>query len=107
MVGRSLKDFLVGALVGVMSMMPGASGGIIAVIFASAQHCFEFGIQVAQHRVVNAGYLLALCEGFRAGRFVDDAQKIEIRLIEIVGSVFQRCFHDRRQILFKHGAVEV
>ena len=33
MVGRSLKDFLVGALVGVMSMMPGASGGIIAVIF--------------------------------------------------------------------------
>ena len=33
MVGRSLKDFLVGALVGIMSMMPGASGGIIAVIF--------------------------------------------------------------------------
>ena len=33
MVGRSLKDFLVGALVGIMSMMPGASGGIIAVVF--------------------------------------------------------------------------
>ena len=30
---RSVKDFLVGALIGVMSMMPGASGGIIAVIF--------------------------------------------------------------------------
>lgn len=28
-----MKDFLVGALVGIMSMMPGASGGIIAVIF--------------------------------------------------------------------------
>ena len=33
MVGRSLKDFLVGTLVGIMSMMPGASGGIIAVVF--------------------------------------------------------------------------
>lgn len=33
MENRSVKDFLVGALVGVMSMMPGASGGIIAVIF--------------------------------------------------------------------------
>ena len=28
-----MKDFLVGALVGIMSMMPGASGGTIAVIF--------------------------------------------------------------------------
>lgn len=33
MENRSVKDFLVGALVGIMSMMPGASGGIIAVIF--------------------------------------------------------------------------
>lgn len=33
MVGKSSKDFLVGALIGIMSMMPGASGGIIAVIF--------------------------------------------------------------------------
>lgn len=30
---KSVKDFLVGALVGIVSMMPGASGGIIAVIF--------------------------------------------------------------------------
>ena len=30
---KAVKDFLVGALVGIMSMMPGASGGIIAVIF--------------------------------------------------------------------------
>lgn len=30
---KPLKDFFVGALVGIMSMMPGASGGIIAVIF--------------------------------------------------------------------------
>lgn len=33
MVGRGLKDLLVGTLIGIMSMMPGASGGIIAVIF--------------------------------------------------------------------------
>lgn len=33
MENRSVKDFLVGGLVGIMSMMPGASGGIIAVIF--------------------------------------------------------------------------
>lgn len=30
---KPFKDFLVGILVGIMSMMPGASGGIIAVIF--------------------------------------------------------------------------
>ena len=30
---KSIKDFLVGTLVGIVSMMPGASGGIIAVIF--------------------------------------------------------------------------
>lgn len=30
---RAVKDLLVGALIGVMSMMPGASGGTIAVIF--------------------------------------------------------------------------
>ena len=33
MASKSIKDFLVGALVGIVSMMPGASGGIIAVIF--------------------------------------------------------------------------
>ena len=31
--GKPLKDCLVGVLIGIMSMMPGASGGIIAVIF--------------------------------------------------------------------------
>ena len=30
---KAVKDFFVGTLVGIMSMMPGASGGIIAVIF--------------------------------------------------------------------------
>ena len=30
---KSVKDFLVGALVGIVSMMPGARGGISAVIF--------------------------------------------------------------------------
>ena len=33
MASKSIKDFLVGTLVGIVSMMPGASGGIIAVIF--------------------------------------------------------------------------
>lgn len=34
---KSVKDFLVGALVGIVSMMPGASGGIIAVISESTR----------------------------------------------------------------------
>ena len=29
---RSLRDIIVGALIGAVSMLPGASGGIIAVV---------------------------------------------------------------------------
>ena len=61
---KAVKDFLVGALVGIMSMMPGASGGIIAVIFGIYERLIAVGLGMVVGLLVCAVGIDALLQNW-------------------------------------------
>ena len=55
---KPLKDFLVGTLVGAMSMMPGASGGIIAVIFGMYERLMSDLADIRHKLLKDLGFII-------------------------------------------------
>lgn len=64
---KAAKDFLVGALVGIMSMMPGASGGIIAVIFGVYERLISDLANIRQKLLKDLGFVIPLGLGIVVG----------------------------------------
>lgn len=67
---RSLKDFLVGALVGIMSMLPGASGGTIAVIFGMYERLIADIANIRTRLLKDLHFIIPVGLGILAGLVV-------------------------------------
>ncbi len=67
MSGRALKDFLVGGLVGFMSMMPGASGGMIAVVFGIYERLVADLADIRGRLLKDLGFVVPVGLGIVAG----------------------------------------
>lgn len=67
---RTLKDFLVGALIGIVSMLPGASGGIIAVVFGVYERLIADLASIRKKLLKDLRFIIPLGIGIVAGLFV-------------------------------------
>lgn len=67
---KAVKDFLVGALVGIMSMMPGASGGIIAVIFGVYERLISDLANIREKLLKDLRFIIPLGLGIVVGLVV-------------------------------------
>ena len=67
---KPLKDFLVGTLVGAMSMMPGASGGIIAVIFGMYERLMSDLADIRHKLLKDLGFIIPVGLGILVGLVV-------------------------------------
>ena len=70
MASKSIKDFLVGALVGIVSMMPGASGGIIAVIFGVYERLIADLADIRHKLLKDLRFIIPLGLGIALGLLV-------------------------------------
>ena len=70
MAARSLKDFLVGALVGIVSMLPGASGAIIAVVFGVYERLVADLANIRGRLLKDLRFIIPLGLGVVVGLFV-------------------------------------
>ena len=70
MIVKPAKDFLVGILVGVMSMMPGASGGIIAVIFGMYERLISDVADIRNRLLKDLRFIIPVGVGILVGLVV-------------------------------------
>lgn len=67
---KPLKDLLVGALVGVFSMLPGASGAIIAVVFGIYERLIADIANIRQKLLKDLRFIIPVGLGILIGLFV-------------------------------------
>lgn len=67
---KSVKDLLVGALVGIVSMLPGASGATIAVVFGIYERLISDLADIRRKLLHDLGFIIPLGIGIVLGLFV-------------------------------------
>lgn len=67
---KAVKDLLVGALVGIMSMLPGASGGTIAVIFGIYERLIADIADIRNKLLKDLGFIIPVGVGIVIGLLV-------------------------------------